>query len=274
MYTEDDMRRATLEELADSPAGRYVAGEDYLHFCMSPTLWGFVLWGRPSERTARGLYKSLVFELKPPAVPHVSLVDATRIDGADPRAFELAERYVAMYGAALASHVTRLALVRPTGLDGAMISGTYQIIRAPYPVTVFDDISDAVAWLAPDAPVDAAGAIGAMYTEATGVPEGVGALRALLDSKLDDDLTIGRVAKQLGVSERTLQRKLGEADTTFTDEVAEARVRLAKRLLTDTDAPLTEIALEVGCGSLQSFSVLFRRRTGESPSAFRTKARR
>ena len=29
-------------------------------------------------------------------------------------------------------------------------------------------------------------------------------------------------------------------------------MRAAKRLLADTEAPLTEIALELGCGSLQS----------------------
>jgi AraC-like DNA-binding protein len=268
------MRRATLEELAASPPGKYVAGEDYVHFCMSPTLWGVILWGRPTERTGLSLYRSLVLELRSPAVPHASLVDATRIDGADPRAFEQAERYITQFKDSLANWVTRLALVRPHGLDGAMISGAYQVIPAPYPVAVFDDLDAAVAWLAPDADPTAAPAVAAMYRDVTGTPEGVGELRTFLDANLVEEIAIAKVAKQLGVSERTLQRKLGDAGTTFTDEVADARVRAAKRLLADTDAPLTEIALDVGCGSLQSFSALFRRRTGESPSTFRARSRR
>jgi AraC-like DNA-binding protein len=270
MYT-GDMRRATLEELAESPIGRYVAGADYAHFCVAPTLWGVILWGRPTESTAMGLYRSLVFELRPPAVPHVSLIDCTRLDGADPRAFELAQRYLTHFQGSLAHAVTRLAMVRPRGLDGAIVSGAYEMMPRPYPVKLFDELPEAVAWLAPEADASAVDAISEVYADATGVPEGVGALRALLDAKLTAELAIAGVAKQLGVSERTLQRKLGEAGTTFTDEVAESRVRVAKRLLADTNAPLTEIALEVGCGSLQSFSALFRRRTGESPSAYRAR---
>src|SRR5258706_5414941 len=170
------MRRATLEELAASPHGKYVAGEDYVHFCMSPTLWGVILWGRPTERTGLALYRSLVLELRPPAVPHASLIDATRIDGADPRAFEQAERYIKQFKHSLANWVRRLAMVRPRGLDGAMISGAYQVIPAPYPVALFDELDDAVAWLAPDADATAAAAIATMYSDVTGMPEGVGAL--------------------------------------------------------------------------------------------------
>jgi AraC-like DNA-binding protein len=77
----------------------------------------------------------------------------------------------------------------------------------------------------------------------------------------------------LGISERTLQRKLGEAGTGYLNELAEARVRAARRLLLESDAPLTAIAYDVGCASLQHFSALFRKRTGESPSAFRRKRR-
>jgi AraC-like DNA-binding protein len=75
------------------------------------------------------------------------------------------------------------------------------------------------------------------------------------------------------VSERTLQRKLGELGTTFQHELSEARVRVAKRLLIDSEAPVTNIALDVGCASLQHFSALFRKHEGESPSTFRKRRR-
>ena len=110
-----------------------------------------------------------------------------------------------------------------------------------------------------------------MYAEATATPTELATLRALLDRDLG--IAIGKAARALGLSQRTLQRKLGEARTTFKDEVGAARVRAAIRMLVETDAPLTSIAFDVGCSSLQSFSALFRRRTGQSPSAYRTRAR-
>jgi len=32
------MRRATLDELAGDPVGRWVGGETFVHFCAAPTL--------------------------------------------------------------------------------------------------------------------------------------------------------------------------------------------------------------------------------------------
>ena len=81
-------------------------------------------------------------------------------------------------------------------------------------------------------------------------------------------------ATSIGLSARTLQRRLGEHDTSFRRESNVARVRVAQRLLLDTDAPLTRIAYAVGCASLPHFSALFRRVSGKSPSAWRTENRR
>jgi AraC-like DNA-binding protein len=70
-----------------------------------------------------------------------------------------------------------------------------------------------------------------------------------------------------------LQRRLAERDTTFQRELAHARVDAAKKLLIDTDASLTEIAFDVGCASLPTFSALFRKIVGESPSQWRARER-
>jgi transcriptional regulator GlxA family with amidase domain len=48
-------------------------------------------------------------------------------------------------------------------------------------------------------------------------------------------------------------------------------VRVAERLLRDTSSSLGAVAVEIGCASQQHFSTLFKRLTGESPSAFRTR---
>jgi AraC-like DNA-binding protein len=52
----------------------------------------------------------------------------------------------------------------------------------------------------------------------------------------------------------------------------QARIELAKRLLATSSLTVTDICMEVGCSSLGSFSALFRREVGESPSAYRRRA--
>jgi AraC-like DNA-binding protein len=271
------MRGVSLEELARDPVGRYVAGETFVHFCATPRLWGILLWGRPSEADARQLGRSLVLELAPPAEPHVSIVDCSRLDGGDAGAFGALERYLTRYAELLRQWVLRLAIVRPGGLGGAIVAGAYEVLPRPYPVAVFGDPHAALEWLSPDAgdgpsPAALATSLSELYADARGTPPFLAALRVLLDGRLGG-VSVTDAAGALHLSERTLQRKLSEAGTTFQDEMAEARIRAAKRMLLDGDAPLTTIAFEVGCASLQHFSALFRKRTGQSPSAWRRRER-
>jgi len=49
------------------------------------------------------------------------------------------------------------------------------------------------------------------------------------------------------------------------------RLERASRLLKETDFPVTEVCLDTGFESVGSFSTLFRRRYGASPTEFRRK---
>jgi len=160
-------------------------------------------------------------------------------------------------------------------MDGALVAGAYEVLPRPYPVAVFADAAAAFAWLAPTPRIGwpAPDLLGELYAEASGTPQVVAATRDFLDRHLGG-VELAATASALGMSERSLQRKLGEAGTTFKDELGDARIRAAKRLLQGSDAPLTSIAFEVGCASLQHFSALFRKRAHESPSAFRARHRR
>jgi AraC-like DNA-binding protein len=268
------MHAATVDELARDPVGRFVAGPTYAHFCVDASLWGMMLWGRPNEQDAVDLGRSLVLELAPPARPHASIVDASRLRGGDVTAFAALDRYLTRHAEALAKQVQRLALVRPTGLEGAIVAGAFEVLPCPYPVAIFEDVPRALGWLGAAGDHAAiAAALEGVFAAASGTPPLLGALRSWLDGHLGGP-GVAAAAAALRLSERSLQRKLGELDTTFQDEVAAARVRAAERLLLESDAPLTTVALEVGCGSLQHFSALFRRRTGESPSAWRARRRR
>ncbi|MFN7277206.1 MAG: DNA-3-methyladenine glycosylase 2 [Betaproteobacteria bacterium] len=81
---------------------------------------------------------------------------------------------------------------------------------------------------------------------------------------------IQTVAQRLGVSPRHLRRAFGAAFGVAPVAFAQTqRLLLAKRLLTDTTLPVTEVALASGFGSLRRFHALFRTRYRLSPTALR-----
>lgn len=78
------------------------------------------------------------------------------------------------------------------------------------------------------------------------------------------------VARDLGMSGRTLQRRLAGEGTSFQALVDEARRRLALRILRDDPgATLTEVTFMTGFSDQSAFTRAFKRWTGTTPGAFR-----
>jgi NAD(P)-dependent dehydrogenase (short-subunit alcohol dehydrogenase family) len=71
-------------------------------------------------------------------------------------------------------------------------------------------------------------------------------------------------ARHLGISTRTLQRRLGEEGVTFQETLADVREELARHYLTQSALSLTEIAFLLGYDDPNSFRAL-NRRTGRTP---------
>lgn len=80
------------------------------------------------------------------------------------------------------------------------------------------------------------------------------------------------VARHLGVSTRTLQRRLGEEDVTFGEILADVREELARHYLTKSALPLAEISFLLGYDDPNSFYRAFNRRTGRTPLGVRSTA--
>jgi len=100
------------------------------------------------------------------------------------------------------------------------------------------------------------------------------ALRARLRGSLSQgQATPHRMATLLGVSERTLQRRLAEHGRSFTDVLEEFRREESARLLCDRRLALTEIATRLGYAEQTSFTRAFRRWTGSTPGAWRADRR-
>jgi len=114
--------------------------------------------------------------------------------------------------------------------------------------------------------------------EVDGLVDGVGeasftirAIRNHIRGNLRQHVSLGRVAASLGLSSRSLQRHLSEANSSFRAELAKTRVDIAKGLLLDAQYSIKQVALDVGCSSASAFDVLFRKVEGQSPSGWRTR---
>lgn len=89
----------------------------------------------------------------------------------------------------------------------------------------------------------------------------------------DGDCSRERVAAQLGVTVRTLQRRLAEEDATFADLLNAARDRLVRRHLEQSNEPLSRVAGLLGFSSQPAFNQWFRARYGVRPLDRRRSAR-
>jgi len=101
------------------------------------------------------------------------------------------------------------------------------------------------------------------------------AAASLIDDGLANEGGLGAVARRLGVTDRHLRRVFeAEYGVTPVDYAQTARLLLAKRLLTDTRMPVTEVALAAGFGSVRRFNTLFAARYRLQPTALRRSAPR
>lgn len=84
----------------------------------------------------------------------------------------------------------------------------------------------------------------------------------------DGPPTLLEVARQLGVSQRTLQSRLKEEGTTYQATLDNVRRQLAVAYLKDGNLSLTEVAFLLGYADQSAFNHAFRRWTGESPGQY------
>ncbi len=83
-----------------------------------------------------------------------------------------------------------------------------------------------------------------------------------------------RVARQLGMSGRTLQRALAREGVTFTDVRAEVLWDAVPSLLANPSCKVQAVAMQAGFADAAGFSKAFRRRMGCSPSDYRKRLAR
>lgn len=93
--------------------------------------------------------------------------------------------------------------------------------------------------------------------------------QALLQGLAGDGATMPAVARQLGLSERTLQRRLRDEGTGFAPLLDAVRRELALRWVGEARLALGEVAYLLGFSEPSAFHRAFRRWTGATPHAWR-----
>ncbi|MEV6503979.1 GlxA family transcriptional regulator [Streptomyces prunicolor] len=137
------------------------------------------------------------------------------------------------YGAAVANEVARLALVAPVRPGGQT-----QFTQTPLPPERGTACADTRGW----------------------------AMR-----NLDKPLTLTDLARHAGVSVRTLTRRFhAESGVSPLQWLLHQRIERAKELLETTTLPMGQLARACGLGTADSLRAHLIRRTGLTPSAYRT----
>lgn len=80
--------------------------------------------------------------------------------------------------------------------------------------------------------------------------------------------SLENAASELGMSGRTLRRKLAEGGTSYQQELDAVREKLSKQYFLRGGQSVTELALMLGYTDSSAFAKAFRRWTGISPTEF------
>lgn len=91
-----------------------------------------------------------------------------------------------------------------------------------------------------------------------------------LRGRLNENLTLEGIAKQYGISVRSLTRLFqAKLHITFIQYVKMLRIIRAMELIRDTDLNMTEIAYEIGYSNISAFSNNFHQLTNMRPTEFK-----
>lgn len=100
----------------------------------------------------------------------------------------------------------------------------------------------------------------------------VKAVQEWLEKHYTESISIVEVSQQFGVSNRTLIRRFKDAaNITPSEYLQDVRIDAANKLLVQSNKTIDEITHAIGYSDISSFTKLFKRKTGLSPSSYRAR---
>ena len=82
-------------------------------------------------------------------------------------------------------------------------------------------------------------------------------------------MNVRLAAEMAGLSKRTFQRRLGDLQLDYNTLIDQVRLKQSLSMLREPDAPVTQIAYDLGYSDAAHFTRAFRRWTALSPREYR-----
>ena len=251
------------------PARRIVVHRSFAYWQAERRVFGTMIWGRPDEADVDEMCAAHEVGADPLFAGHTSLVDLRAVEAADLLAFERLLTYLKKRRDAWSPNVAHQAVLHRGGFAHATVAGMFQFLNPGHPVSFTDD---------PVAAYDAVGAseerpaLEALRATLLGAPDVVRRTQTAFDT-LPPRSDFTAVARLVGMSVRSLQRRLAEVGSSLRLERQKRMLRASERLLEGTELDLDAIAALVGASSASQLVRLFREHRGTTPGALRKRQR-
>jgi AraC-like DNA-binding protein len=242
----------------------FVAWREFLAWRVCPNFLGVAIRGNIDHSSFAQRVRILDHHTAPGQPRLRLLIDNRSCTDINPLVYARVQRFWEARRQRHAAAIERVAVVVPSGIVGAVVTGMSHVVDLGVPVRAFPTLESALNWLG------CAGLHAQTLSVYASSPESVDVefLRRFRSFVTEHGLSISLrlAAKRLRMSARTLQRRLGQAGTSFRVEVMHAKLAVAKSLLMSTKLSVTAVALELGFSSLQHFSACFKSVHGDPPS--------
>lgn len=257
----------SVGDLLGPPARRIVVHRSFAYWQAEHRAFGSIIWGRPDEADVREMCAAHEVGANARFAGHASVIDLRALEGVDFLAFDNLLAYLKQRRDAWSPNVSRQIVLHGGGFAHSTVVGMFQFLSPSHKVHFSQDARDAFQLAGvPDVFTE----IEALRGDLLGTPEIVRRIRVALEA-LPARTRVTEIAKRIGISERSLQRRLTEAGTSLRDERQRHVVRLSERLLIETQLDLEAIAAHVGLSSASQLVKVFRKLRDTTPGALREK---
>lgn len=261
---------ATRAELVGQ-GRRYVVGRCFAFWQDGTRANGTFMWGKPLEEDIAQLEPLWQLGEDRRYAGRAVFIDARGVESVDALGFKRLLGYLLDRKRRVDHSVGSMTMIHGGGLVGVITAGLLSVVRPPYTFRAVsaDDAEDAFASAGV---ADLFEPVEALRRQLCHVPDVVRSVQAALQR--EPNASAAELAARLGLSPRTLQRRLDEADTSLRAERRKLVMHRAEELLAATTLDLDAIAAHVGLSSASHLVSMFRRVHRTTPGEWREQNRR
>jgi len=256
-----------IDSFLSAADDRFARCVDFMAWRRAPDLLGIDAWGDGCPANLARRARVLDHFTAPGTRGQRVLFDSSSCCDGSPSMYRAAVEYWSSRRERHAAAVDKMACVIASGYVGAVVSGLTMLLNLGDSVRVFQSLEAALTWVGEPDAQSLAAELRVLRPSAQNEREILGRLQQLLVEE-DLSLEISEAARRLGMSARTLQRRLATSNTTFQAELLRAKLTRATTLMVTGKYTMTAIAFDLGFASPQHFSSRFSAVYGQPPSTW------